>query len=197
MERSIMHGNTSEIQHAALWLIGPDMPGLLRMGAKYVAERGGNIDKDIADKFGEKAVVFMSITAKPADIVRMDQDKEVLKKASGCGVVFQPMKAPTVPPGYRADLHGFDIVTDDAAGLVAAVTSLVAEYGMLLVGHTGERRVIPGPRQVAQAGQKFIVMLPQEFNHLEFSRALDALVKQYNGMMKTPLRIVPGLLWWW
>jgi glycine cleavage system regulatory protein len=192
-----MGGNPNEIQHAALWLIGPDMPGLLRMGAKYVAERGGNIDKDIADKFGEKAVVFMSITAQPADIVRMDKDKEQLKKASGCGVVFQPMKDPTVPPGFRPDLYGFDIVTDDASGLVAELTGVVEQFGMLLVGHTAERRSIPGPRPVMQAGQKFIVMLPFEFDHLAFTRALDEVVRRFRGTIKTPLRTVPGLLWWW
>ncbi len=54
-----MASDTTELQHAALWLIGPDMPGLLKLGARFVADRGGNINKDIADKFGEKAVVFM------------------------------------------------------------------------------------------------------------------------------------------
>ncbi|MBI1827472.1 MAG: hypothetical protein HY287_05360 [Planctomycetes bacterium] len=186
-----------EIQHAALWLIGPDVPGLLRLGAKYVADRGGNIDKDIADKFGEKAVVFMSITAKPADIKRMEAEREQLKVTAGMGVVFQAMKDPTVPPGYREDLYGFDIVTDDASGLIAEVTELLAEYGMFIVGHTGERRVPPGPRSKVQAGQKYIVMLPIEFDHLGFTRALDLLVKKFNGTMKTPLRTVPGLLWWW
>jgi len=186
-----------EVQHAALWLIGPDMPGLLRVGAKYVADRGGNIDKDIADKFGEKAVVFMSVTAKPADIRRMDQDKDALKRASGCGVVFQPMNQPTVPEGYREELHGFDVLTDDAPGLIAELTGLVAKYGMLIVGHTGERRAVPGPRTHVQAGQKFVVMLPLEFDHFSFIRSLDELVKKHNGVMKTPLRTVPGLLWWW
>ena len=192
-----MATGTSEVQHAALWLIGPDMPGLLRLGAKYVAERGGNIDKDIADKFGEKAVVFMSITAKPADIKRMDQDKDALKTASGCGVVFQPMKQPTVPEGFQGTLHGFDIVTDDAPGLVAEITGLLAESGVLVVGHTGERRVVPGPRSQVQAGQKYVVMLPHQFDHVSFTRALDALARRFNGTLKTPLRTVPGLLWWW
>jgi len=192
-----MPNSSSDIQHAALWLIGPDMPGLLRLGARYVAERNGNIDKDIADKFGEKAVVFMSITAAPADIDRMDRDKEQLKKISGCGVVFQPMREPTVPPGFRPELYGFDVVTKDAVGLVAQLTALLDEYGMLLVGHTGERRLIPGPRSVYEAGQKFVVMLPAEFDHLAFVRALDESAKQFGGMIKTPLRTVPGLLWWW
>jgi glycine cleavage system regulatory protein len=191
-----MHSNNS-VQHAALWLIGDDMPGLLRLGAKFVADRGGNIDKDIADKFGEKAVVFMSITADPSGIQRMEKEKEELKAASGCGVVFQPMKEPTVPPGFRAELHGFDIVTDDAPGLVAEVTGLLQQYGVLIVGHTGERRSIPGPRTKAQGGQKYVVMLPYEFDHLQFTRDLDTLVKRFNGTMKTPLRTVPGLLWWW
>jgi len=186
-----------ECQHAALWLIGPDMPGLLRLGAKYVADRGGNIDKDIADKFGEKAVVFMSVTAKPEDISRMERDKDELKTASGCGVVFQPMQDPTVPPGFNADLYGFDIVTDDAPGIVAEVTGLLQQYGVLVVGHTGERRANPGPRQRPQGGQKYVVMLPFNFDHLGFTRELDALVKRHNGTMKTPLRTVPGLLWWW
>jgi glycine cleavage system regulatory protein len=188
---------TNSVQHAALWLIGDDMPGLLRLGAKFVADRGGNIDKDIADKFGEKAVVFMSITADPSGITRMEKEKDELKAASGCGVVFQPMKEPTVPPGFRAELHGFDIVTDDAPGLVAEVTGLLDQYGVLIVGHTGERRSIPGPRAKPQGGQKYVVMLPYEFDHLQFTRDLDALVKRYNGTMKTPLRTVPGLLWWW
>lgn len=187
----------NDVQHAAMWLIGPDMPGLLRLGAKYVSDRGGNIDKDIADKFGEKAVVFMSITAKPADIKRMDADKEQLKTASGCGVVFQPMRQPTVPEGFQVDLHGFDILSDDAPGMIAEITGLLAEYKVLIVGHTGERRTLPGPRGQVQAGQKYVVMLPREFDHFTFVRDLDALVKRFNGTLKTPLRVVPGLLWWW
>lgn len=192
-----MTPNNSEVQHAAMWLIGPDMPGLLRLGAKYVADRGGNIDKDIADKFGEKAVVFMSITAKPADIRQMDADKEQLKAASGCGVVFQPMRQPTVPDGFQPDLHGFDILSDDAPGMIAEITGLLADYRVLIVGHTGERRTLPGPRGQVQAGQKYVVMLPKEFDHFTFVRDLDALVKRFNGTLKTPLRVVPGLLWWW
>ncbi len=187
----------SDIQHAAMWMIGPDMPGLLRIGAKYVADRGGNIDKDIAHKFGEKAVIFMSITAKPSDIKRMDHDKEGLKQETGCGIVFQPMKQPTVPGGFQDDLFGFDIVTNDAPGLVADITGLIGEFGMLIVGHTGERRLVPGPRHAVQAGQKFVVMIPHNFDHLEFTRRLDELIKRYHGTMKTPLRTVPGLLWWW
>lgn len=186
------------IQHAALWLIGPDMPGLLRLGAKFVADRGGNIDKDIADKFGEKVVVFMSITAKPDDIKRMERDKDELKaQTRDMGVVFQPMKEPTIPPGYQEDLYGVDIVTDDAPGLIAELTGLIAEFGMLIVGHTGERRILPGPRPKAVGGQKVIVMLPFDFDHVGFTNRLSALVKKYNGTVKTPLRTVPGLLWWW
>lgn len=186
------------IQHAALWLIGPDMPGLLRLGAKFVADRGGNIDKDIADKFGEKVVVFMSITAKPDDIKRMERDKDELKaQTKDMGVVFQPMKEPTIPPGYQEDLYGVDIVTDDAPGLIAELTGLIAEFGMLIVGHTGERRILPGPRPKAVGGQKVIVMLPFDFDHVGFTNRLSALVKKYNGTVKTPLRTVPGLLWWW
>jgi len=187
----------SDIQHAALWLIGPDMPGLLRLGAKFVADRGGNIDKDIADKFGEKAVVFLSITAKSEDIKRMEREKDELRQVSGLGVVFQPMKEPTVPPGFQEDLYGFDVVTDDAPGIVAELTALVAEFDMLIVGHTGERRMIPGPRLRAAAGQKYIVMLPFQFDRLAFTRRLDELVKRHGGTIKAPLRTVPGLLWWW
>ncbi len=88
------------MQHADMWLIGSDMPGLLNLGSKFVADRGGNIDKDIADKFGESAAVFMSVTAAPGDIKQMAQDKEALKKATGCTVVFQPMKEPTIPDGF-------------------------------------------------------------------------------------------------
>ncbi len=193
----MMASETLDMQHAALWLIGPDMLGLLSIGSQYVAQRGGNIDKDIADKFGEKAVVFMSITAKPSDIKRMDDDKEALKKATGCGVVFQPMKESTVPSGFKPDLHGFDLVTEDSPGIIADITGLVAEYGVLIVGHTGERRRVPGPMPKYEGGQKFVVMLPDEFDHIGFTRALEVLVHKYKGTLKTPLRTVPGLLWWW
>lgn len=190
--------NHGEYQHAAIWLIGPDMPGLLRMGAKFVADRGGNIDKDIADKFGEKVVVFMSITAKPEDIKRMEREKDELKsQTKDLGVVFQPMKEPTVPPGFKEDLYGVDIVTDDAPGIIVELTALLADFEMLIVGHTGERRIQPGPRPKAVAGQKFIVMLPYEFDHVDFTHRLSDLVRKYNGTVKTPLRTVPGLLWWW
>lgn len=192
-----MSSGQPNVQHAALWLIGPDMPGLLRLGAKFVADRGGNIDKDIADKFGEKAVVFMALTASPDDIAKMDQDKDILKAESGCGVVFQPMKEPIVPVGFREELYGFDMISDDAPGIIAEITGLAARHGMLIVGHTGERRVIPGPQPRAQGGQKFVVMLPFEFDHLSFTREMDELVKRFGGTMKTPLRTVPGLLWWW
>lgn len=184
-------------KHAALWLIGPDMPGLLRLGSKFVADRGGNIDKDIADKFGEKAVVFMSITASPAGIAQMGADIERLKKESRCGVVFQPMKEPTIPAGYQHDLQGFDIVTDDAPGLIVELTALAHAFGMMIVGHTGERRIVPGPQRRYEAGQKFVVLLPQEFDHYEFAGQLAALAKKNNGKVVTPLQVVPGLLWWW
>ena len=189
--------DTSGLQNAALWLIGPELPGLLRLGAQFVADRGGTIDKDIADRFGEKAVVFMSITAAPDDIARMDHDKDELKAATDCGVVFQPMNEPTVPKGFQHDLHGFDIVTDDAAGLIAELTRLVEDYGLLLVGHTGEQRSVPGLIPLIQAGQKFVVMLPEQFDHLGFTTKLDELAKKYNGVIQTPFRLVPGLLWWW
>ncbi|UCC32458.1 MAG: hypothetical protein JSU86_09285 [Phycisphaerales bacterium] len=192
-----MPPDTSSVQHAALWLVGPDMPGLLNLGAAFVTDHGGNIDKDIADKFGENAVVFMSITANPSDITRMEQDKDNLKKTTGCAVVFQPMKEPTVPPGFREELHGFDIVTDDAVGLIAEITNLVATFGMMIVGHTGERRVLPGPEQKVKSGQKYVVMLPHQFDHATFNHKFTQIVKKYNGVMVTPLRAVPGLLWWW
>ena len=184
-------------QHAALWLIGPDVPGLLNQGAKFVAEHGGNIDKDIADKFGEKAVVFMSISAEPSGIAAMDRDKEQLKEASGSGVVFQPMEQPIVPDGFMKELYGFDIVTDDRPGLIAEITKLVATYGILVVGHTGERRVIDGLTPLVQAGQKYIVMLPEDLDMPDFSKRLEELAVRNNGVLITPLRIVPGLLWWW
>lgn len=189
--------NSEGMNHAALWLIGPDMPGLLNIGSKFVTERGGNIDKDIADRFGEKAVVFMSITAAPEDIERMNKDTAELKKATNCGVVFQPMHNPTVPDDYHADLYGFDLITDDAVGLIVEATELVATFGILVVGHTGERRILPGPRRQIQSGQKFVVMLPKKFDHVEFTRQMGVLAKKYNGSMVTPLRTVPGLLWWW
>ncbi len=192
-----MSEKTSDIQHAALWLIGPDVPGLLNLGSKFVAEHGGNIDKDIADKFGEKCVVFMSITADPADIRKMDADTASLKAESRCGVVFQPMRNPTVPAGYEPELYGFDVVLEDAPGLIAEMTDLLATFGMLIVGHTGERRRIPGPVPKYEGGQKYIVMLPHDFDHVGFTRALTDLVKKRKGTLKTPLRTVPGLLWWW
>ncbi len=185
------------MQHAALWLIGPDMPGLLRLGSEWVAARGGNIDKDIADKFGEKAVVFMSVTAKPADIARMDADKDGLKKESGCGVVFQPMKEPTVPDGFQPSLYGFDVITDDRPGLIAEITGLLDSFGMITVSHTGERRLVPGPRRQIQSGQKYVVMIPPDLDHQAFGRSLSILVKKYAGSIKAPLKTVPGLLWWW
>lgn len=191
-----MASDTTELQHAALWLIGPDMPGLLKLGARFVADRGGNINKDIADKFGEKAVVFMSISAAPDDIARMEREKEKLEFASGVGVVFQPMNEPTVPEGYQDDLYGFDVITDDAPGLVAKLTRLAEEFGLLLVGHTGELRVVPGLTPLVQAGQKFVVMLPEEFDHHGFTEKLNSLVEKHNGVVQTPLRPVLGLLWW-
>ena len=191
-----MESETTELQHAALWLIGPDMPGLLKLGARFVADRGGNINKDIADKFGEKAVVFMSISAAPDDIARMEREKEQLEFASGVGVVFQPMNEPTVPEGFQDGLYGFDVITDDAPGLVAKLTHLAEEFGLLLVGHTGELRVVPGLTPLVQAGQKFVVMLPEEFDQQGFSEKLNSLVEEHNGVVQTALRPVLGLLWW-
>lgn len=191
-------GNSQEaMSHAALWLIGPDMPGLLNLGSKFVTDRGGNIDKDIADRFGEKAVVFISLTAEPSDIQRMQKEAPQLKKATNCGVVFQPMHNAQIPEACLPDLYGFDIITDDAPGLLAKVTDLVSSYGILIVGHTGERRAVPGPRQRVEFGQKFVVMVPHRFDHHEFANDISKLVKSYNGSMVTPLRTVPGLLWWW
>ena len=91
----------------------------------------------------------------------MDQDKASLEEASGCGIVFQPMAEPTVPDGFRDDLYGFEFQTDDAPGLVAEFTSLLGNFGILTLGHTGERRVVPGLTPLVQAVQRFVVMLPR------------------------------------
>ena len=103
----------------------------------------------------------------------------------------------TVPGGFQDELHGFDILTDDAPGLIAELTTLMAKFGILIIGHTGERLVLPGPRVQIKAGQKFVVMLPHRFDSVAFNRALSELVRKHNGTMKTPLRMVPGLLWSW
>ena len=113
-----MSEETDAIQHAALWLIGPDMPGLLRLGAEFVADRGGNIDKDIADKFGEKAVVFMSITANPEGVPRfwrnvIDGPKSMVRKNAttrGMRMLFSAMSAK--PVAMRA-IRVRDTVTPD------------------------------------------------------------------------------------
>lgn len=98
----------------------------------------------------------------------------------------------------RADpTGGHAVVLQDAPGLVAELTELLATFGMLIVGHTGERRRVPGPVAKYQSGQKFIVMLPHEFDHLGFAREISELVKKHRGSLQTPLRTVPGLLWWW
>lgn len=183
--------------HAALWVVGPDMPGLLNVAASFVRDRGGNIDRNIAHKFGENCVIFMSISADPPDIDRMDQEKMELKRSSGCNVKFQPMLQPTVPNGFRNELYGFDILTRDSKGLLAELTSLVSQFGMFIIGHTGERYIKEGPRPVVQVGQKVVVMMPHEFDQLEFSRQINDLAKRHRGTVKTPLRSVPGLLWWW
>jgi hypothetical protein len=107
------------------------------------------------------------------------------------------MSQPTIPAEYRDELHGFDVITDDAVGVVAELTKLVADFGMMVVGHTGERRVMPGPRREIKGGQKFVVLLPQEFDLAGFSYQLGLLVKKYKGQIQSPLRPVPGLLWWW
>ena len=186
-----------DMHHAAMWLIGPDMPGILERGSEFVARHRGNIEKNIADTFGEKAVVFMSITAPPEAIAEMQRDTPDLKRASGCNVIFEQMKRPTAPEGYQEALYGFDIVTDDASGLLAEIANLIAVCGMAIVGHTGERRVVPGPRPLIQSGQKFIVLLPHKFNQAGFRDKLTELVTKYHGVIISPLRPVPGLLWWW
>lgn len=196
VEGLMMASEDHDKQHAALWLIGPDMPGLLRIGAEFVASRGGNIDRDIADKFGEKAVVFMSVSASPSAIRKMDEDKETLKKNTGCGVLFQPMNEPTVPDGFQEGLFGFEIVTDDATGVIAEITKMLAEIGVVIVGHTGERGAIPGPIRKVRARQKYVIILPHEFDHGDFNYRLTELVKKFKGQMQTPLRPVAGLLWW-
>lgn len=187
----------NHVQHAALWLVGPDMPGLLRMGAEFVSERGGNIDKDIADKFGENAVVFMSVTASAESIARMNDDKMLLRDKTGCSIKFQPMNQPTVPDGFQEDLYGFDIVTADSRGLIAEITRVLHDHGTFIVGHTGERRVLPGPRPKVEFGQKYIILLPHGFDRIRFTHDINEVAKRHNGLIKTPLRVVPGLLWWW
>ncbi|UCE61578.1 MAG: hypothetical protein JSU63_07470 [Phycisphaerales bacterium] len=186
-----------DAHHAALWFVGPDMPGLLRLGAKWVQEHGGNIEKDIAVKFGEMSVVFMSVTADPLGIAEMYDDRENLKNATGCGVVFEPMEKPTIPDDFEQTLFGLDVVTDDASGLLAGLAELLSTYGIMIVGHTGERRVVPGPKPFVQSGQKLAVLLPHEFDCADFREKLDEFVKRYRGDVVSPLRPVPGLLWWW
>lgn len=127
----------------------------------------------------------------------MDRDKGQLKKAGGCGVVFQPMAQPTVPQGFQEELYGFDIETDDRPGIVAEVTALLAARGLLIVGHIGERMIVPGPERKVRGGQKYLAMLPHDFDHAAFNHQLSLALKNYDGHMKTTLRPVPGLLWWW
>ena len=186
-----------DTQHAALWLVGRGMPNLLRIGAQWVADHGGNIDKDVAVKSGEMGVVFMSIMAGREQIADMLKYKASLKEATGCSVVFQPMRQPTIPDDFEQVLYGLDIATDDNSGLLAELTELLEAHGIMIVGHTGEQRVIPGPKPLVQSGQKLIVLLPHEFDAAGFRDKLADFVKRYRGDIISPLRPVSGLLWWW
>jgi hypothetical protein len=67
---------------------------------------------------------------------------------------------------------------------------LLEKYGILIVGN-GRARSIPGPRAKAEGG-KVRVMLPYEFDHLQFTRDLDALVSAQRHH-ETP-RTVPAAL---
>ena len=189
--------SSDDTQHAALWLVGRGMPNLLRIGAKWVADHGGNIDKDIAIKSGEMGVVFMSITAGSHEIALMHDVKATLKEAAGCTVVFQPMKQPAFPDGFEPVLYGLDVVSDDASGLLAGLTELLQAFGIMIVGHTGERRVVPGPKPLVQSGQKIIVLLPHDFDAAGFRGKLADFVNRFRGDVVSPLRPVSGLLWWW
>ena len=189
--------SSDDMQHAALWLVGRGMPNLLRVGAQWVADHGGNIDKDVAVKSGEMGVVFMSITASREQIEQMLKYKAGLKEATGCSVVLQPMRQPTIPDDFEQVLYGLDIATDDNSGLLAELTELLEAHGILIVGHTGEQRVIPGPKPLVQSGQKLVVLLPHEFDAAGFRDKLADFVKRFRGDVISPLRPVSGLLWWW
>ena len=120
-----------------------------------------------------------------------------LKEATGCSVVFQPMRQPTIPDDFEQVLYGLDIATDDASGLLAELTELLEAHGIMIVGHTGEQRIIPGPKPLVQSGQKLVVLLPHEFDAAGFRDKLADFVRRFRGDVISPLRPVSGLLWWW
>jgi len=124
--------------YAILRAHGPDRPGQLLALARFIAEHGGNIIRDVEEAFGPEAELLLHMEVTDVDRLKMEAGLPALLEATG-------LSATLVPAGGPA-LRGFQVgsllaIADDFPGLLARIAAFLSSHGIEVISHQGTRLV--------------------------------------------------------
>ncbi len=167
------------LHHAVLTAIGADRPGLVDEVARYVVERGGNLeDSRMVNLHGQFAM--MMLVAGPEDVIgRLRQGLDQLGVASRVHVELRPADPTQSPPSAVAIPYRLNTWAMDHPGLVQSVAHLLGGMGVNI--ESADTSLRPAPYTNAPLFEmELVVSVPADLHVADLREALGRLCDDLN-----------------
>jgi len=110
--------------------LGDDRPGLAASVARYVTERGGNVEDSRAVALGGVFGLMLLVSASPDDAQRLRADTAALERATGMRVAVRPATDPQAKGAHGAgSLLTVTVRAFDREGIVMEVSDAMRSTG--------------------------------------------------------------------
>ncbi len=167
------------VHHVVLTAIGADRPGLVDEVARYVLERGGNVeDSRMVDLHGQFAM--MMLVAGPDDVAgRLQEGLDALRHESRLHVEITP--ADMSQPWRRAAAIPYRLNTwaMDHPGLMQSVAHVLGELGVNI--ESADTSLRPAPyTNTPLFEMELVVAVPADLHVAELRDALGRLCDELN-----------------
>ncbi|HKG91306.1 MAG TPA: ACT domain-containing protein [Gemmatimonadaceae bacterium] len=111
--------------------LGADQPGLAARVARYVAERGGNVEDSRMVALGGVFGLMLLISAPPDEAQRIARDAAALEREAGMRVTVQPASDPGAKGAHTPDetLLAVTASAFDREGLIMEISDIMRSTG--------------------------------------------------------------------
>lgn len=172
----------SNRRYGLLHLIGKDRTGILQDASAFVSEHGGRTEEGYAHSFGSEAVVLLYVSGLPNQIAEIEKSASKLGECLKMLALFTSMNDLEEARTGKAIPMTLRVSSPDFAGLVAGMTTFLAERSLPIIDHHTIRTTLPHAVGVRTHRHRFTVLLPPTFDRKVFLNEFDALSHELNFM---------------